>query len=216
MNIEPIRLLRGHQENTATTGQGCFMNVVSYLNGDAQITDRSPCVCVTVRPLSIRLNDLGNDEQRLRLLPFVLRAMGSATENTEVLAARRARLCQYGEECNEVMQSFLKSAKSPSAGTHFYLFPDASTDAYAIAKANCRTISRWCAAADATFAEVNSYAVAYSNAHAYARSYIESTHLQSLLFDAGLRFLDDVLPAAESASLVVAERCETLVKMQAA
>ena len=211
MNIEPIRLLRGHQENTATTGQGCFMNVVAYLNGDAQITDRSPCVCVTVRPLSIRLNDLGNDEQRLRLLPFVLRAMGSATENTEVLAARRARLCQYGEECNEVMQSFAE--RSVVDNPYAYLFPDASTNAYAIAKAHCQGFDAFIPF-EAAFSDAYSYAQAYSNAHAHYC--IEPTHLQSLLFDAGLRFLDDVLPAAESASLVVAERCETLVKLQAA
>lgn len=39
INIEPIKLLRGQHKDTATTGQGCFMNVIAYLNGDPQITD---------------------------------------------------------------------------------------------------------------------------------------------------------------------------------
>ena len=73
--IKPIKLLIGTHADTATTGQGCFMNVIAYLNGEAQITDQSPCVCVTVRRLSIEMNDRSNDEQRQKLLPFVLRAM---------------------------------------------------------------------------------------------------------------------------------------------
>lgn len=43
MNIKPIRLLKGSYADTKTTGQGCFMNVVAYLNGESQITDSSPC-----------------------------------------------------------------------------------------------------------------------------------------------------------------------------
>ena len=32
--IEPIRLLAGSHADTGTTGKGCFMNVVAYLNGE--------------------------------------------------------------------------------------------------------------------------------------------------------------------------------------
>ena len=162
MNIQPIRLLKGMHEDTASTGQGCFMNVIAYLNGESQITDTSPCVCVTVRLLAINLNDFGTEEQRQRLLPFVLRAMGSATQDAKVLDARVARLRKYGEECAELMR--------------------------------------------------NASAYAYANADAYA----DADAVRASLFDAGLRFLDDVLPAAEQVSPVVAERCETLVKLQAA
>ena len=28
MNIEPIKLLKGSHDDTGTTGQGCFMNVI--------------------------------------------------------------------------------------------------------------------------------------------------------------------------------------------
>ena len=195
MNIEPIRLLQGMHDDTATTGHGCFMNVIAYLNGESQITDNSPCVCVTVRHLSIQLNDLGTDEQRLRLLPFVLRAMGSATKDAEVLAARVARLRKYGEECAKLMRG---------SGSNSTAYANAKAYASAYAYAGSNSIA---------YANANAYANAYAYAYAYASA--TATRLKASLFDAGLRFLDDVLPAAEPASLVVAERFETLVKMQA-
>ena len=56
--IKPIKLLKGSHADTGSTGQGCFMNVAAYLNGDDQITDSSPCVCVTIRPIVIFLNKI--------------------------------------------------------------------------------------------------------------------------------------------------------------
>jgi len=186
MNIQPIRLLKGMHDDTATTGQGCFMNVIAYLNGESQITDTSPCVCITVRPLAVKLNDLGTEEQRARLLPFVLRAMGSATKDAGILLARVARLRQYGEECSKLMGVINADVDGEMR--------DAGANAYAYA-----------------------YAYSYTYAETYAYAYADTgAYFRAALFDAGLRFLDDVLPAAEPASPVVAERCETLVKMQAA
>src|SRR5947209_16253935 len=44
----PLRLARGsHQPGS---GQGCAMNVISYINGDEQITDFPTC---SARPLSL-------------------------------------------------------------------------------------------------------------------------------------------------------------------
>ena len=113
--IKPIKLLTGSHANTATTGQGCFMNVVAYLNGDAQITDSSPCVCVTVRRLAIEMNDHCTDQQRQELLPFVLRAMGSATNDADVLEARNARMRQYGAECQEILNEWRAAMKAANA-----------------------------------------------------------------------------------------------------
>ena len=86
--IAPIKLLAGTHSDTAQTGSGCFMNVIAYLNGEDQITDQSSCVCVTVRPLAILLNDTLTDAERPRMIPFIERAMGSATSDREELNRR--------------------------------------------------------------------------------------------------------------------------------
>jgi len=178
LNIEPIKLLKGSHADTAQTGQGCFMNVIAYLNGEPQITDQSPCVCVTVRPLAIRLNDTADDEQRQRLLPFVMRAMGSATKDKTIFDARFARLRQYGAECKKV----LNTAKAALAK-----FPKA--DAYAYADADAKAKAQIKAIADG---------------------------VRHDLFEAGLRYLDDVLPPAEPVGVDVIARAQKLVELAAA
>ncbi len=180
--IQPIKLLAGSHPDTGTTGQGCFMNVVAYLNGEAQITDQSPCVCVSVRPLAIVLNDLGTNAQRQRLLPFVLRAIGSATEDRSVLDRRVDRLRQYGAECTAAIKS--------------HCGPDAY-DAYANA-----------------YAYASAYANAYANAKAYANA--NAYALRAELFEAGVRFLDDVLPPLDAPSGVVMERAARLCELAGA
>lgn len=82
--IRPISLLSGSHPDTAQTGSGCFMNVIAYLNGEPQITDRSPCVCLSIRSVAIWLNDFLQDGERNRLLPYVQRAMGTATDDDQV------------------------------------------------------------------------------------------------------------------------------------
>ena len=86
--IEPIKLLSGSHSDTGTTGKGCFMNVIAYLNGEPQITDQSTCVCYVVRPIAIWLNDYLKDGERARLIPFIERAMGSATEDKNEVMRR--------------------------------------------------------------------------------------------------------------------------------
>ena len=97
MNIEPIKLLKGSHKDTGQTGLGCFMNVIAYLNGEPQITDESPCVCVTVRTIAVWLNDYMTDEERPQLLPFITRAMGSATEDKDTLVRRTSLCADYVE-----------------------------------------------------------------------------------------------------------------------
>lgn len=76
--IKPIALLCGEHKDTGTTGSGCFMNVIAYLNGEAQITDKSPCVDRTIRNIMVGVNDALNGLDRQRLIPFIHRAMGTA------------------------------------------------------------------------------------------------------------------------------------------
>lgn len=94
LNLQPIRLISGSHPDMVTTGQGCFMNIISYLNGESQITDESPCVCVTIRPMVIWFNDYLTSSERECLIPYIERAMGSATQNKNELA-RRVRLWGY-------------------------------------------------------------------------------------------------------------------------
>lgn len=97
--IKPITLLRGSHRNTARTGQGCFMNVIAYLNGEAQITDESPCVCPTVRSAAIWLNDRTKPADRQRLVPLIERAMGSATEDDQEMERRYAVIREFAADC---------------------------------------------------------------------------------------------------------------------
>ena len=220
--IAPITLLRGSHANTGTTGQGCFMNVVSYLNGESQITDQSPCVCVSVRYLAIRLNDLGTDEQRQRLLPFVLRAMGSATKDRNILETRMARMRQYGVECQELINAWRSEMKATKADTNAY----ANADAYASASANANAYAYASANAYAyAYADAYTYANAYANANAYADAYAyayatrkswvygKRDELKATLFDAGLRYFDDVLPPLDAPSDVVIDRAARLCEL---
>lgn len=107
-DFKPITLLKGHHDDTARTGHGCFMDVVSYLNGDVIITDGSPCVCVCVRSLAVALNDslpLSLRNQFLR--PFILRALGSATHDLGVLSKRYESL----RECTIALLALIGSTR---------------------------------------------------------------------------------------------------------
>ena len=205
MNIAPIKLLPGHHKDTATTGSGCFMNVVAYLNGESQITDDSPCVCVAIRPLAIKLNDYSTAKQRQRLLPFVLRAMGSATEDEQVIHSRIARLRQYGNECEELVDVWIASIKRMN-------FPDNpySSSGYA----NDYIYHR-----ESAYESAHNYAKAYAltclnseNLHSFGTKK-QSDYFKSLLFDAGLRYLDDVLPKLDMVAPEVVERSDRLVEL---
>lgn len=87
--IKPIKLALGDSPDTAETGQGCFMNIVAFLNGDPVITDYSPCVCRSLRSIFTSTNDfLALSSETDLLLPFVERALGSATTDTDVIYCR--------------------------------------------------------------------------------------------------------------------------------
>ena len=114
--IEPIKLLRGTHSHTARTGQGCMMNIIAYLNGESQITDQSECVCFVVRPIAIWFNDFLQDDERHILIPFIERAMGSATKDRMEIARRVHLVADMAERMsiavNKYAESAAKSAKS--------------------------------------------------------------------------------------------------------
>jgi hypothetical protein len=103
--IKPISLLKGSHEDTAQTGSGCFMNVIAYLNGEPQITDQSPCVCVTVRSIAIWFNDFLRDNERGEMIPFIERAMGSATNDKAEMARRLGLVVKFAERQRDIARS---------------------------------------------------------------------------------------------------------------
>jgi hypothetical protein len=95
--ISPITLLDGSHGDTGSTGQGCFMNVVAYLNGEAQITDKSPCVCDIIRPIAIWFNDFLENYERQELVPFISRAMGSKNFDQDVINQRLELVVEFAK-----------------------------------------------------------------------------------------------------------------------
>ncbi|MFM7461930.1 MAG: hypothetical protein ACKO15_13955, partial [Burkholderiales bacterium] len=95
--IEPIKLLKGTHSDTGTTGQGNFMNVVAYLNGELQITDDSECVCVAMQPLLMYANDLFTDEDRQKLWPFITRAISSRTDDRAEVSRRLSLIVAFAD-----------------------------------------------------------------------------------------------------------------------
>ena len=67
--IKPIQLKFGTHADVATTGQGCFMNVLAYLNGERQL-----------------------------LIPFIERAMGSKTTDKDEVNRRVKLVVEFSNE----------------------------------------------------------------------------------------------------------------------
>ena len=110
--IQPIKLLANSHKETAQTGQGCFMNVIAYLNGEPQITDESPCVCEVVRPLAIWLNDYMIDTERQQLIPYIQRAMGSKTTDQKDISRRAWLAVDFANEMKEIAAAYSAAAYS--------------------------------------------------------------------------------------------------------
>ena len=117
--IKPIKLLKGSHEDTGTTGQGCAMNVIAYLNGEPQITDQSPCVCVTVRPIIIFANDFLPDDKRQKLIPFLIRAMGSATDDKAVILERLNHVIIFADKMSAIAAKYAEYAAESAKSAEY-------------------------------------------------------------------------------------------------
>ena len=183
--IKPIRLLSGSHADTAKTGSGCFMNVVAYLNGEPQITDRSPCVCVTVRSIAIWLNDFLRDDERHEMIPYIERAMGSATDDATEMQRRLDRLVQFARAMGSAARAAnaaysaadatataaaAAAAAAAYAADAAYSAADAAADAAAANAAYAAADAAAARAANAAYAAADARAAAYAAAHAAARA----------------------------------------------
>ena len=190
--IQPIQLLSGSHADTAETGQGCFMNVIAYLNGENQITDQSPCVCYTIRPIAIMLNDLANDQQRQRLLPYVQRAMDTATEDKSTILKRVNAAVVFASTCKEI------AAKS-AAGYAKY----AAGYAAEYAKSAAEYAAKSAAKSAAGYAEY---------ATEYAKYVAEYAAKKQAIFEAGLVFMESACNPPDVYSEAAVNRANELVK----
>lgn len=102
--IKPIKLLHGSHKDTAVTGSGCMMNVISYLQGDEIITDSPSCVDSTIRKICILINDTMNERERQGLHRFIFRAMHSATHDERVIARRERAIRHACRDMAEMVE----------------------------------------------------------------------------------------------------------------
>jgi hypothetical protein len=208
-NIKPIKLLSGSHADTGKTGNGCFMNVISYLNGEPAITDQSPCVCVTVKPIAIWINDFMTDAERPQLLPYIMRAMGSATNDRDELV-RRAWLCaEYAKVCAA------RAVSAESAASAAWAAMAASAESAASAARAAWAVSAESAASAAWAARA---AMAVSAESAVSAAWAASAEFDYKSFRAGLisdtlKLLDDMLPAMTEPQAVHVERLNRLVEL---
>jgi len=145
LKIEPIKLLSGSHGDTGITGQGCFMNVIAYLNGEPQITDQSPCVCPGIRPIAIWLNDYLKNDERAQLIPYIERAMGSRTDDKDEIVRRAWLAVKMAEEMRDIAAAANAAAANANAaaaaasGRGSGAFVGAGGPAVASARSHART-----------------------------------------------------------------------------
>lgn len=204
--IKPIRLARGPNKNIGATGVGCFMNVVAFLNGDAVITDNSPCVCPSVRRVAIFLNDHSTNNQRNQLLPFVLRALGSATKDSNVFEKRVGLLDVFNDSLTNVLKTY---------SAEFYKISPYN-DAFCINEVSWINMPLRKAYYYADVQEERANFGSLINSREALNSQIGlARKMKSEIFRLGLEFLDKTLPPAESPDSAILHRAQTLCDLSA-
>jgi hypothetical protein len=196
LNIEPIKLLSGSHADTAQTGSGCFMNVIAYLNGEPQITDESPCVCRSIRRPVIWINDYLEDSERHLLVPFVQRAMGTATDNEAVLRQRVGVLLDFIRDLASLAKQFTPNG---SAASNAALSQQLAEMAARHSKALGKTV------------EVLGQLAA--NTAGSAANASGGPVDRKALVDRTLAFMDSVCPSADAPSRVLIERANRLLEL---
>jgi hypothetical protein len=222
------------------------MNVISYLNGEAQITDKSTCVCPTIRLIAIWLNDFADDELRQRMVPFILRAFGSATDNKVEMERRLKAVVKYAEFNARLAAYFAKSAGYAGYAVEYaksavgyaqsavgYAQSAAESAAKSAQYAAQYAKSAGYAAKSAQYAAQYAVESAVESAVGYAQSAAESAAksagyaaqyaksagyaaMKEASFQAGLDFLDEVCPPLEALDKVILSRVTELQKLNEA
>ncbi len=197
LNIEPIRLLSGSHEDTGQTGSGCFMNVIAYLNGEPQITDQSPCVCGTIRRPAIWINDFLDDSERHQLLPFVQRAMGTATDDDAMLLERINVLVRFIRDAAALAHSFSPGSIASKKASQSMLLTEMGAER-----------------SQTTVMAANYFGYLASEAAAEAgKAAAGNVAHRKALIERAVAFMDAVCPPADAPSRVLIERANSLIEL---
>lgn len=188
--IKPIKLLQGSHPDTAQTGSGCFMNTISYLNGDEKITDRPACVDPAVRVMMININDSLTMADRQRLLPFVHRAMRTTGSDK---ATTEDRIVTMGR-----CASLMLAALDPVLREHLEL------------RVNGLLYS---ARSQFTYGDTYTTASVVGDALMAVLMTARMSPNEAQVIEILLQHIDKILPPAEEPSGEVLERAEKLVAM---
>jgi len=102
--IKPIRLTVGHSSDPSKGS--CVMDVVSYINGDRDVTDHPECACPVITAFAIRINDRLADADRQKLLGYVTRIAGSRAGRD--ITVQRALMCANFAKRQAAIADFVK------------------------------------------------------------------------------------------------------------
>ena len=182
MYVPQVKLLSGTHPDTGKTGQGCFMNVIAYLNAEPVITDKSECVCFVIRQLAIWANDWMTDAERPQLLPFLLRALGSRTDDKAEVTRRLALVVGFAKD-------MAKFAEHDALVAHYAMCADKNAHAAEYAAEYAAKCAAASAAEYAAYAADAYVTYAAESAKYAARKQIIKSILA--LFDSALPPLQD-------------------------
>ena len=206
MNIPQIKLLAFSHDDTARTGTGCFMNVIAYLNGEPTITDESECVCYVMRPLAIWANDWMTDAERPALLPFLLRAMGSRTDDRAEITRRLALVVEFANKQRDYAAEY--AAKSAAKYAEYANKSAKSAAEYAKSanKSAAKSATKYAAKSAADYAA--------KSAAKYAK-YAEYAKYRKANVAAILALFDAAFPQMDAVSEITLQRVRTLESITA-
>lgn len=136
--FEPLVLSRGSHQ--AGSGKGCAMNVISWENGDTEITDFPECSDQTLARLVQQVNDTLADNHTGLLSPensLLVLELGHATVGT---ALRKTTYSQYMELIHSCLLGVLKGQQmDPGTVEDFVNY----TPSWALTEAAHYLAGRW-------------------------------------------------------------------------
>src|SRR5262249_46842137 len=139
-------------------------------------------------PIAIWINDFLMDSERHILLPYIERAMGSATCDQRELGRRARRAAKIAEEIRGLAYADIGPYAAKAASAAARVAGAANVAAGSIYAANA---SGYAAKACTCAAKACDYAADFSTDAAYASA-------RATIIDSCLRFLDDCLPKLET------------------